>query len=92
MVGSCILRLQELVFITKVRQCKFYGFAFQETRLSLTSSDWLSRVQTRRFIPRWKGGGKKNVSIEFEGEIIPFQDIEELDEQKRFFKFSRGKP
>jgi len=36
--------------------------------------------------------GKKNISIEFEGEVIPFQDIEELEEQKRFFKVLTRKP
>jgi hypothetical protein len=36
--------------------------------------------------------GKKKISIEFEGDIIPFQDIEELDEQKRFFKVLTRKP
>jgi hypothetical protein len=30
--------------------------------------------------------GKKKISADFEGETIPFNEIEDIDEQKRFFK------
>ena len=30
--------------------------------------------------------GKKKIRAEFEGDVIPFSDIEDVDEQKRFFK------
>jgi 3-hydroxyacyl-[acyl-carrier-protein] dehydratase len=79
--------------ITKVRQCKFYGFALPGDQVEL-DLERLAESGTDKKVYSGVGkvGGKKNISIEFEGEVIPFQDIEELDEQKRFFKVLTRKP
>jgi 3-hydroxyacyl-[acyl-carrier-protein] dehydratase len=79
--------------ITKVRQCKFYGFALPGDQVELDVERLAeSGADKRVYSGVGKVEGKKNVSIEFEGDIIPFQDIEELDEQKRFFKVLTRKP
>jgi 3-hydroxyacyl-[acyl-carrier-protein] dehydratase len=79
--------------ITKVRQCKFYGFALPGDQVELDVERLAeSGADKRVYSGVGKVEGKKNVSIEFEGDVIPFQDIEELDEQKRFFKVLTRKP
>ena len=80
-------------FITKVRQCKFYGFALPGDQVELDVERLAeSSADKKVYSGVGKVEGKKNVSIEFEGDVIPFQDIEELDEQKRFFKVLTRKP
>ena len=73
--------------ITKVRQCKFYGFALpgDQVELDVERLDE-SNADKKAYSGVGKVEGKKRISIEFEGDVIPFQDIEELEEQKRFFK------
>ena len=79
--------------ITKVRQCKFYGFALPGDQIELdVERHPESSADKRVYSGVGKVEGKKNISIEFEGEVIPFQDIEELEEQKRFFKVLTRKP
>ena len=79
--------------ITKVRQCKFYGFALPGDQVELDVERLAeSGADKRVYSGVGKVEGKKNVSIEFEGDVIPFQDIEELDEQKKFFKVLTRKP
>jgi 3-hydroxyacyl-[acyl-carrier-protein] dehydratase len=79
--------------ITKVRQCKFYGFALPGDQVEL-DVERLTELGADKKVYSGVGKveGKKNISIEFEGDVIPFQDIEELDEQKRFFKVLTRKP
>jgi 3-hydroxymyristoyl/3-hydroxydecanoyl-(acyl carrier protein) dehydratase len=79
--------------ITKVRQCKFYGFALPGDQVEL-DVERLTELGADKKVYSGVGKveGKKNISIEFEGDIIPFQDIEELEEQKRFFKVLTRKP
>jgi 3-hydroxyacyl-[acyl-carrier-protein] dehydratase len=80
-------------FITKVRQCKFYGFALPGDQVEL-DVERLAELGANKKVYSGVGKveGKKNISIEFEGDLIPFQDIEELEEQKRFFKVLTRKP
>lgn len=80
-------------FITKVRQCKFYGFALPGDQVELDVERLAeSKAEKKVYSGLGKVEGKKKISIEFEGEVVPFQDIEELDEQKRFFKVLTRKP
>ena len=79
--------------ITKVRQCKFYGFALPGDQVELDVERLAeSGADKKVYSGVGKVEGKKNISIEFEGEVIPLQDIEELEEQKRFFKVLTRKP
>ena len=73
--------------ISKVRQCKFYGFALPGDQVELDVERLAeSGADQKVYSGVGKVEGKKKIAIEFEGEVIPFQDIEELEEQKGFFK------
>jgi 3-hydroxyacyl-[acyl-carrier-protein] dehydratase len=73
--------------ITKVRQCKFYGFALPGDQVELEverSSE--STLQRKVYSATGRVGTKRKVVIEFEGDVIPFEEIEDREEQRRFFK------
>ena len=78
--------------ITKVRQCKFYGFALPGDQVELE----LERLpvegpERRAYSGTGKVGGKKKISLEFEGDVIGLGEIEDVEEQERFFKIlARG--
>lgn len=73
--------------IGKVKKSNFYGFAFPgdqvELEVEYVSSDG-SGIKTYRGIGFVQG--KKKIVAEFEGSIIPLEDIEDVEEQKHFFQ------
>jgi 3-hydroxyacyl-[acyl-carrier-protein] dehydratase len=73
--------------ITSVRKCNFYGFALPGDRVELEVRQVPSEGTD---IKIYSGIGtvnnKKKIRVEFEGEIIPLGEIEDRDEQKRFFQ------
>ena len=73
--------------MTKVRQCKFYGFALPGDQVEL-EVERLSESTPQRKVYSALGrvGTKRKVVIEFEGDVIPFEEIEDREEQRRFFK------
>jgi len=73
--------------ITKVRQCKFYGFAMpgDQVEIEIEQSRELAPHQ-RVYSGIGRVGAKRKVVIEFEGDVVPFEEIEDADEQRRFFK------
>jgi len=72
--------------LTKVRKSNFYGFALPGDQVEFE----LERLGDEAVDLAYAGvgfvKGKKKIRAEFEGDIIPFSDIEDVDEQKRFFK------
>ncbi len=73
--------------MTRVRQCKFYGFALPGDQVELEverSSE--STSQRKVYSAFGRVGTKRKVVIEFEGDVIPFEEIEDREEQRRFFK------
>ncbi len=73
--------------ITKVRQCKFYGFAMPGDQVEIEieqSQESTSHQKVYSGIGRV--GEKRKVVVEFEGDVVPFEEIEDIDEQRRFFK------
>jgi 3-hydroxyacyl-[acyl-carrier-protein] dehydratase len=73
--------------ITKVRQCKFYGFALPGDQVELEVERSLESTPQRRvYSAMGRVGTKRKVVIEFEGDVIPFEEIEDREEQRRFFK------
>lgn len=73
--------------MTRVRQCKFYGFALPGDQVELEverSSESTSQRKVYSAIGRV--GTKRKVVIEFEGDVIPLEEIEDREEQRRFFK------
>jgi len=73
--------------ITRVRQCKFYGFALPGDQVELeVERSPESTLQHRVYSATGKVGTKRKIVIEFEGEVTPFEEIEDREEQRRFFK------
>lgn len=73
--------------ISRIRKSKFYGFAFpgdqvelQVQQISDSDSDIIMYHGTGMV------NGKKKITAEFEGNIIPLEEIEDVEEQKKFFK------
>ncbi len=73
--------------ITKVRQCKFYGFALPGDQVELeVERSPESTPQHRVYSATGRVGAKRKIVIDFEGEITPFEEIEDREEQRRFFR------
>ncbi|MEF9426819.1 MAG: beta-hydroxyacyl-ACP dehydratase [Candidatus Mariimomonas ferrooxydans] len=73
--------------INKVRKCNFYGFAFPGDQVELEVrliSETGTDIKTYEAAGIVKG--KKKITAEFEGEIIPLNEIEDINEQQSFFK------
>ncbi len=73
--------------VTKVIKCNFYGFAFPGDQVELEVT---SVPSAHPAVKLYRGSGfikgRKKIITEFEGEIIPLEDIEDAEEQKKFFK------
>jgi 3-hydroxyacyl-[acyl-carrier-protein] dehydratase len=73
--------------VNKVLKSNFYGFAFPGDQVELE----VERVsESDQILKVYRGSGfvkgRKKIITEFEGEIIPLEDIEYAEEQKKFFK------
>ena len=73
--------------ISNVRQSRFYGFALPGDRVELEinvkeNPDSGGRV----FNALGTVNGKKKIMAEFEGDIVPLDEIEDVEEQRKFFK------
>lgn len=78
---------QNWFVITNVHKCKFYGFALPGDRVEfevIPLSD--SGSDKRIYTGTGTVEGKRKISVEFEGVIIPFGEIEDVNEQKIFFQ------
>ena len=73
--------------VNRVIKSNFYGFAFPGDQVEL-EVEGVSESDHNIKVYRGSGfvKGKKKIITEFEGEIIPLDDIEYADEQKKFFK------
>ena len=73
--------------ITKVRQCKFYGFAMPGDQVEIEiEQSQESTPHQKVYSGIGKVGAKRKVVVEFEGDVVPFEELEDIDEQRRFFK------
>jgi 3-hydroxyacyl-[acyl-carrier-protein] dehydratase len=73
--------------ISKVRQCKFYGFALPGDQVELEVRRLPESTPHQKvYSAVGRVGEKKKVAIEYEGEAISFEEIEDIGEQRRFFK------
>ncbi|MBI5098706.1 MAG: beta-hydroxyacyl-ACP dehydratase [Nitrospirae bacterium] len=74
--------------ISKVRKSNFYSFALPgdqvELEVQLISPGENPNLKVYRGTGLVKG--KKKIVAEFEGEIVPVAEIEDPDEQRRFFQ------
>ena len=73
--------------INKVNKSNFYGFAYPGDQVELVLEPMPGANSSAK---TYKGigtvCGKKIIKAEFEGKIIPLSEIENTDEQKRFFQ------
>jgi len=73
--------------MTAVHQCKFHGFVFPGDQVELEIHPLPESGPDRRIYSGiGKVGGKKKVTVEFGGELIAFEDLEDRDEQRKFFR------
>src|SRR4030067_721544 len=83
--------------ISKVRKSNFYGFAFPGDQVELevqliggqekdTPLPSLDRGEIKVYRGTGMVKGKKKIVAEFEGEIVPVAEIEDPDEQRKFFQ------
>ncbi|HXX80845.1 MAG TPA: 3-hydroxyacyl-ACP dehydratase FabZ family protein [Thermodesulfovibrionales bacterium] len=72
--------------LSRVRSSKFYSFSLPGDQVELTVElSPQSGTDTRIYTGTAMVEGKKKASAEFEGEIIPLEEIEDIDSQRRFF-------
>jgi 3-hydroxyacyl-[acyl-carrier-protein] dehydratase len=73
--------------VRRVNKSQFYSFALPGDQIELEVE--LEREGDAGH-PRFRGtgtvAGRKKIVAEFEGETVPLQDLEDPEEQKRFFK------
>lgn len=76
--------------VSKVHKSNFYGFAFPgdqvELEVELIAAHQEGHPDTKVYRGSGFVKGKKKIIAEFEGEVIPLEDIEDTEEQKKFFK------
>jgi 3-hydroxyacyl-[acyl-carrier-protein] dehydratase len=78
--------------MTRVRQCKFYGFALPGDQVEMEIERLPGSTRDQNvYAGIARVGDKKKVTVEYEGEVIGLDEIEDIEEQKRFFKMlTRG--
>lgn len=72
--------------ITKVHTCKFYGFAFPGDQIEIEIRPAAGPgTGGRRYAGLGMVKGKKKVVVEYEGDIVSLDQIEDVEDQKRHF-------
>jgi 3-hydroxyacyl-[acyl-carrier-protein] dehydratase len=72
--------------LSKVRSSRFYGFSLPGDQVELAVElSPKSGTDTRIYTGTAMVGGEKKASAGFEGKVIPFEEIEDVDSQRRFF-------
>jgi 3-hydroxyacyl-[acyl-carrier-protein] dehydratase len=77
---------KEWFLINRVLRCNFYSFALpgDQVELEVTSGDG-ETPDTKRYRGLGTVRGKKKIMVDFEGILLSLDDIEESNEQRRFF-------
>lgn len=81
---------QNWFLLSNVRSCKFYGFSLPGDQVELTAvrapeSDRSSTVYHGTALVE----GKRRVSAEFEGIIVPLSELEDVNDQRKIFMLLR---
>ena len=76
--------------ISRVQKCNFYGFVLPGDQVELevkflSESDEGARV----YSATGKVEGKRKIKAQFEGNLVGLDEIEDAEEQRRFFKVLR---
>ncbi|MBL7048974.1 MAG: beta-hydroxyacyl-ACP dehydratase [Nitrospira sp.] len=76
--------------ISRVRKSNFYGFAFPGDQVELEVEPIESEdPSVRAYRGRGTVNGKKKIVADFEGTLIPLDEIEDVQGQKRFYQVLR---
>ena len=77
---------KEWFLINKVLRCNFYSFALPGDQVELEVTSVAGDTpDTKRYRGLGTVRGKKKILVDFEGVLLPLEDIEESDGQRRFF-------
>ena len=79
--------------IGRVVKCSFYGFTFPGDQVELTVelvAD--SREGTKTFRGTGAVQGRNTIAVEFEGVLTPLDELEDPEEQRRFFTILTRNP
>jgi 3-hydroxyacyl-[acyl-carrier-protein] dehydratase len=73
--------------VSRVLKCNFYGFVLpgDQVRLSVHVGDAPSQ-DLKVYSGTAEVDGKRKVKVEFQGNLLNLETIEEINEQKRFFE------
>ncbi len=78
---------QDWFLVSRVLKSNFYGFAFPGDQVELEVE---TLEQAGHDTKTYRGSGlvkgRKKIIAEFEGRVIPLEDIEDAEEQKKFFR------
>lgn len=73
--------------ISRVRKSNFYGFALPGDQVDLEVRRRLDEgTETTSYTGVGTVQGKKKIRAEFEGEIVQLSEIEDVNDQRRFFQ------
>lgn len=73
--------------ITKANKCRFYGFALPGDSVELeVQFSSITESGTKVYNGSGTVDGKRKVVVEFEGEAVPFNEIEDKEYQRKFFR------
>ncbi len=73
--------------ITTVKKCSFYGFALPGDQVEIEVRVMPGKAEGEKiFSGIGTVQGKKKITAEFEGEILPLSEIEDVNEQRNFFQ------
>jgi 3-hydroxyacyl-[acyl-carrier-protein] dehydratase len=77
---------KEWFLIDRVLRCNFYSFALPGDQVELEVTSVAGDTpDTKRYRGLGTVRGKKKIMVEFEGTLLSLEDIEESNEQRRFF-------
>lgn len=75
------------VLIDKVKKCRFYDFALPGDQVDLEVQSLCGAAPKRKtYRGIGKVNGKKKIVSEFEGKVVQLSKLEDIADQKRFFR------
>lgn len=75
------------IVMRKVAQCRFYSFALPGDRVEMRVEQ-ISSVEpgTKGYRGICKTDGRKRMTAEFQGEVMPLEELANVQEQQNFFR------
>jgi 3-hydroxyacyl-[acyl-carrier-protein] dehydratase len=79
---------QNWFLLKEVDRCMFYGFTYPGDSVELEVKRKPGDSPAgRKFSGSCAVGGKRKMVVGFEGDLLPFAELENIDDQKRLFEF-----